>query len=100
MFVWNSAVAGGGEGGEHGGSDGSGGGFLASVRGREILGQNAELVVLLEEKWEKRGKMTGRSGGQAEEVRDSDSAGDDLWIFCAVKEVRSDIDSVLRVFIE
>lgn len=54
MFVWNSAMAGGGEGSEHGRSDGAGGGLLARVCGWKILGQNAELVVLLEEKWERR----------------------------------------------
>ena len=54
MFVWNSAMAGGGERSEHGRSDGAGGGLLARVCGWKILGQNAELVVLLEEKWERR----------------------------------------------
>ena len=48
MFVWNSAMAGGGEGSEHGRSDGAGGGLLARVCGWKILGQNAELVVLLD----------------------------------------------------
>ena len=43
--------------------------------------------------------MMSRSGSKAEEVRDYDSAGDDLWVFCAVEEVRSDIDSFLDVFL-
>lgn len=49
---------------------------------------------------EKKGMVVmSRGGSEAEEVRDYDSAGDDLWVFCAVEEVRGDIDSVLDVFI-
>ena len=51
MFVWNSAMAGRGEGNKHGRSDGPCSGLLARVCGWEILGKNTELFVLLEEKW-------------------------------------------------